>query len=291
MKGTVITLCPPENIQIPEEFLVISVDEERAEEELQRLSLRYAKEKEEETAQKGDTVFCRADDQSYPDGRTILLYTGVEMPGAEEASKAVLGKKAGEEVLAKLGGKDVTLTVEKVIRLFPVEVNDALIASMGLENIQTVAEYRSFTAEKIRQDAKMEKHKMAMAYIEQQMESNSTFAYEEEALNRELEENREAIQADYRAYGMPVPDDEEIRTGILRQAKQLWMAKVLCEQQGIQPDVSEAEEAADQMAEMMSLMGEEVPPREKLVEEAVNNGYVNELFRIVDEYVSERMGG
>lgn len=291
MKGTVITLCPPEKIQIPEEFLTISVDEERVEEELRRLSLRYAKETEEEVAQKGDTIFCRADAQSYPDGRTILLYTGVEMPGAEEASKAVLGKKAGDEVLTKLGEKDAALTVEKVIRLLPVEVNDALIASIGLENIQTVAEYRSFTAEKMLQDAKMEKHKMAMAYVEQQMESNSTFAYEEEALDRELEENREAIQADYRAYDMPVPDDEEIRTGILRQAKQLWMAKALCEQLGIQPDVSEAEENADQMAEMMSLMGEEVPPREKLVEEAVNNGYVNELFRIVDEYVSERMGG
>lgn len=291
MKGTVITLCPPEKIQIPEEFLTISVDEERVEEELRRLSLRYAKETEEEVAQKGDTVFCRADAQSYPDGRTILLYTGAEMPGAEEASRAVLGKKAGDEVFTKLGEKDVVLTVEKVIRLLPVEVNNALIASMGLESIQTVAEYRSFTAEKIRQDAKMEKHKMAMAYVEQQMEDNSTFAYEEEALDKELEENRDAIQADCRAYHMPVPDDEEIRIGILRQAKQVWMAKALCEQQGIHPDVSEAEAAADQMAEMMSLMGEEVPPREKLVEDAVNNGYVNELFRIVDEYVSEKMGG
>lgn len=291
MKGTVITLCPPEKIQISEEFLTISVDEERVEEELRRLSLRYAKETEEEVAQKGDTVFCRADAQSYPDGRTILLYTGAEMPGAEEASRAVLGKKAGDEVLTKLGEKDVVLTVEKVIRLLPVAVNDALIASMELESIQTVAEYRSFTAEKIRQDAKMEKHKMAMAYVEQQMEDNSTFTYEAEALDKELEENRDAIQADCRAYHMPVPDDEEIRIGILRQAKQVWMAKALCEQQGIRPDVSEAEAAADQMAEMMSLMGEEVPPREKLVEEAVNNEYVNELFRIVDEYVSEKMGG
>lgn len=291
MKGTVITLCSPEKIQIPEEFLTISVDEERVEEELRRLSLRYAKETEEEVAQKGDTVFCRADAQSYPDGRTILLYTGAEMPGAEEASRAVLGKKAGDEVFTKLGEKDVVLTVEKVIRLLPVEVNNALIASMGLESIQTVAEYRSFTAEKIRQDAKMEKHKMAMAYVEQQMEDNSTFTYEAEALDKELEENRDAIQADCRAYHMPVPDDEEIRIGILRQAKQVWMAKAMCEQQGIQPDVSEAEAAADQMAEMMSLMGEEVPPREKLVEEAVNNEYVNELFRIVDEYVSEKMGG
>lgn len=291
MKGTVVTLCSLENIRIPEEFLTISVDEARVEEELGRLSLRYARETETETAQSGDTVLCRGDKESYPDGRTILLYTAVEMPGAEEAAEAVLGKKAGDVFFSKLGEKDVVLTVEKVIRLTPMEVNDALIASMGLEGVRTVADYRTYTAEKMAQDIRMEKHKMAMAYVEEEMEKGSTFAYEEAEVNRELEENREAIQADYQAYNMPIPDDEEIRKGILRQAKQFWMAKALCEKLGIAVDMAEAEANADQMAEMLALMGEPVPEQEKLVEEAVNNGYVNELFRIVDEYVTERMGG
>ena len=85
MKGFVTKLCDIDSIEIPKEMLEIRVDEQQLEEKLSALSLRYAKEEPTETAQAGDTVFCQADRESYPDGRTILLYTSVPLPGAEDA--------------------------------------------------------------------------------------------------------------------------------------------------------------------------------------------------------------
>lgn len=44
MNGTVTKLCDIDSIAIPEPMLELHVDEQRVEEELQQLSLRYAKE-------------------------------------------------------------------------------------------------------------------------------------------------------------------------------------------------------------------------------------------------------
>lgn len=127
MNGKVDKLYDIDSIAIPEELLKVSVDEQRIEEEVAMLSLRYAKESLADTAAESDLVYAKADQESYPDGRTILLYTAMNMPGAEEAAKAVIGKKAGDVVSAVLADKKVTLTVEKVLHREPVEVTDELM--------------------------------------------------------------------------------------------------------------------------------------------------------------------
>lgn len=290
MKGVVTSLYPLEKVDIPEEFLDASVNPQQVEEELHRLSLRYAEEGEAETVQTGDTVYCRADADSYPDGRTILLYPVIEMPGAEEAAKATLGRRVAETFSTTLGEKEAVLTIERIVRPVPVEVNDALIASMGIEGVSTVEAYRAYTVERMHRDAMTEKHKLAMAHVERWLEENSTFAYEEGELEKALAENRDAIIADYLAYDMPAPTEEEMREAILAQNKQIWLSKALCEQRGIEIDAAQAEEDADQMLEILTLMGEEVPSREKLLEQSLENEYLNAYFTIVDEYVSRKLG-
>lgn len=290
MKGVVTSLYPLEKVDLPEEFLDVAVSPEQVEEALNRLSLRYAEEGEVDAVQAGDTVYCHADPDSYPDGRTILLYPGVQMPGAEEAAQALIGRRVAESFSTTLGEKEVTLTIEKIVRPVPVEVNDALIASMGIEGVNTVEEYRAYMAEKMRQDAMTEKHKLAMAYVERWLEENSTFAFEEGELEEAVAENRDAIIADYLEYDLPAPSESEMREAILMQNKQIWLSRALCEQRGMEIDAAQAEEEADQMLEMLTLMGEEVPSREKLLEQSLENEYLNAYFTIVDEYVRGKLG-
>lgn len=205
MNGKVDKLYDIDSIAIPEELLKVSVDEQRIEEEVGMLSLRYAKESLADTAAESDLVYAKADQESYPDGRTILLYTAMNMPGAEEAAKAVIGKKAGDVVSAVLADKKVTLTVEKVLHREPVEVTDELIAGMGIEGVADVEAYKAYLREKMIADQQMENNKGIVIHILNVMTENSTYAYDEADRMIEM----------MQLTGEPVPDrDEMIRMAV-----------------------------------------------------------------------------
>ncbi len=290
MEGIVKVLCEPESVSIPEEYRNCSVDARQVDDALQHLSLRYAARTETEIVQPGDTVHCRAQRERYPDGRTVLLYTAVELPGAQQAAQAAVGKCVGDVFNAPLAGQDTTLTVEKIIRPVPVEVNDTLIASMGVQDVHTVADYRAYITEKMRQDRMTEQHKMAIRHVIAEMLNRSEIEYDAAQLEQELAQQAEAIRAEYLAYGMEL-SDEDIRNGFVEQVKQIVLAKELCARRGITIDRDEVENEADQMQEMMQLMGEEVPSREQLVEESMERAYVNALFSLIEAAVNEKMGG
>ncbi len=290
MKGFVTKLCDIDSIEIPEEMLDIRVDEGQVEAELSALSLRYAKEELAETAACGDTVFCRADKESYPDGRTILIYTAVPLPGAEDAAKQLLGKRAGDTVTVQLAGKTAALTVEKVLRRIPVEVSDELIAQLGLEGVATVADYRNYLRKKAMDDQKMEKSKAAIRYILDQMDAGSTFEYDQQELDAYVQKNMEQYLKDMQEMGME-ESPEEIKASILAQEKQNWMAEAFCKAHNIAVDLADAENQADQMMEMMQLTGEPVPEREELVEMGLQNAYFEGILHYMEGILEKKMGG
>lgn len=290
MKGFVTKLCDIDSIEIPKEMLEIRVEEQQLEEELSALSLRYAKEAAVETAEVGDTVFCQADKESYPDGRTILLYTSVPLPGAEAAAKQALGKGAGDTFTAQLAGKTVTLTVEKVLRRTPVEVNDALIAGLGMDGVSTVADYRDHLRKKAEDDLKMEQSKGIIHYLLDQMEAGSTFEYDPQELDAYVQKNMDQYLQEMREMGME-ESPEEIRASILAQEKQNWMAEAFCKSRGIEVNLEDAETQADQMIEMMQLTGEPVPDREEMVEMMRQGAYLDGVFQYIDEIIEKKMGG
>lgn len=290
MEGNVKTLCDLDRIQIPQELLTVSVDPQQVEQQVDRLAIRFARQTPVEVAQLGDTVYCRADEKSYPDGRRILLYTALNIPGAEEATKAVLGKRAGDTVSAVLAEKTVELTVEKVIRPVPVVIDDALIAQLDLEGVATVEDYRGYVTEKMKADLLMENHKAAVRYILEQMLENSVFEYDEAALKQYLDEHMPQFLAEYASYGIEDVSEEEIAQGVLEQNKQGWLAEAFCRQNGIEIDREAAQKEARQMMEMMELMGETVPDREQMMEEAIRNAYAMELFQKIDEMIQQKMG-
>lgn len=291
MNGTVTKLCNVDGIGIPEEMLELRVDESALDAEIGRLSLRCAREIPAETVEAGDVAYCRGDKEAYPDGRTILLYTATALPGAEEAAKAALGKKKGDSFRTSLMGKTVDLTVEKILRREPVEVNDALVAGLGIDGVSTLAEYRNFLRDKALADLKMERSKEIIRYLMEQMEAGSVFSYDE----GEMEAYIRSAEQEYAAQGPmedgPAMDSQEFRKAVCSQAKQGWLAEAFCRDRGVAIDEAQAETEADQMAEMFSLMGEAPRDREELLTMARQNQCFTALFEHLDGIVNEKMGG
>lgn len=287
MNGKVTKLCDLTSICISPDLLTASVDMQQVEHELRKLSVHYADRIEVENVNSGDIVYCTADNESYPDGRSILLYTALNIPGAEDAVKKVLGKHMGDTMTVVLSGKEASLTVKKIIRLIPVEVNDKLIASMGIDGVFTVDDYRAYIKEKMLADIRMENHKMAIRDVMAQMTEKSSFEYDDAEADKYLAENMEAIKADYEAVGMEPPTVEELREGVLEQSKQGWLAEEFCRRNNIEIDKAGVEAEADQMLEMMSIMGEKLPEREKMIEEALRNAYAMALFEKIDAFLAE----
>lgn len=289
MNAVVKKLCDIDAVAIPAEMLSVSVDEQDVQRDVARLGLRYAAESEAEIAETGDTVCCCADAESYPDGRVILLYTAAALPGAEGAEKAAVGKRLGESFETTIAGKAVRLTVEKILRRTPAEVNDALVAAMGLEGVSTVAEYSAYAREKRAADQRLEKSKEITRYLADTMTAESEFDYDPAALEKAIDEEIELYIADYGEDSLDMTQ-EEMRAAIADHFKQGWVARAFCETRGVEIDRAGSEVYTDQMLEMMSLMGEDAPAREEMLEMALQNEYFRAFYEYIDKLIERKMG-
>lgn len=289
MKGYVTKLCDIDSVEIPAEMLTVSVDAERIDKEIAALSLRYAGQISAIICAEGDIVRCKADEASYPDKRAILIFTGASLPAAEEAAKAAVGKKLGESFKTELAGKPVTLTVEKITRRTPVEVNDALIASIGIEGVTTVGDYRAYLTAKATEDANLENSKAVMRYLMDEMINGSEFEYDEAAMNAAIER----AKTDYAS--MPVegyaPTDEDIAQSVVYQNKQGWVAEAFCKAQGIEIDEAAVKQQAEQIGQMMELMGENVPEEAELLDMARAEECLTPLFEHINGIIMRKIGG
>lgn len=290
MKGQVTRLLEADKVQLPAEMLSVSITPRQVEEEVHQLSMRYASQVPAQTVEPGDVVTCQPDPDAYADGRSILLYTGLDIPGAGAAAKAVLGKQAGDSLSVSLGEKQVTLTVKEIIRLAPADISDGLIASLKLEGVATVEDYRRYAAAMLKQRELDDKRKMAVGYVMERMLEGSEFSYDPAELEAYFAAHLEEIVAEYREYGME-GTEEDIRCDVLKQLEQGWMAEEICRRSGFEADMAAVEEEASQMLEMMTLMGETPPDRETLLEKGIRNMYIMEMFRQLENLVNEKMGG
>lgn len=289
MNATVCKLMDIDSIEIPEQMLKISIDEKDLDSAVGRLSVRYANESLVETAKKGDIVFCRADSESYPDGRTIILFTGALLPESEKAAADALGKKVSESFETTLAGKSVTLTVEKIIRKTPREVNDDLIASIGIEEVKTVADYRNYIKQKMLDDIESQREKEISMFIMDEFINGSEFSFDEAQMDEYVKKSMEEY-AEYAQEDEEPMSEEEFRKAVVFQQKQFWAAEEFCRSRAIKIDMSLVEEEVGQMIEMSQLMGEDVPDREQLLEETIQNEQINELFVYIDQIIKKKVG-
>lgn len=285
MKGIVTKLCDIENVDIPAGMLDVSVSEQSVADEIERLALRYAKESEADVSADGDIVYCAIDG-----GRVAPVFTAPVLPGAEEAAKSVLGKRAGDVVETSLLGKSVKLTAVKIVRRTLAEVNDALIASLGIEGASDMASYREYVRNKMISDKRFEAGKELSHYLMDELISGSSFEYDEAEMEEYISASMPEWLAECAAAGMDITEDD-IRQSILFQSKQEWAAEAVCRKLGREIDLAEAEAEADRMAEMMALMGESVPERDELVKMSIRDAYQMVMFEYIDGIAASRMGG
>lgn len=295
MNGYVSKLYDIDSIVIPKEMLNTFVDEQRVEEAVHMLSMRYAKEMQVDIVEKGDLVYCQADQTSYPDGRTILLYTGLEIEAAKVASEAVIGKKTEDSFLTTLAQKQVGLTIKKIIRRIPVEVNDALIVDMGIEGVISVEDYKAYIRQKMAKDQKMENSKAVLRYVMDEMVEKTIYSYDE----AEMQSHVQAMMAEYEqmmaTFGADEMEDDEspedIKENIIYQAKQYWMAEAFCKSKDIPIDESDIEDEINRMVEMMELTGEPVPKRDELRSMMIQDAYLDGFFGYVNQMIEQQKEG
>lgn len=290
MIGCVSKLYDIDCVVIPEELLDIHVDDQKVEQGLKQLAMRFAAEQPAETVEKGDVVYGQPDAGSYADGRKILIFTGVEMPGAEKAAQAVLGLRAGDTVQTEIYEKPVTLTVQKIIRRIPAPIDDQLAVRLGAEGVATVEDCRKYLREKAMADIRLENSKeIAHLYVDA-LHKNSVYEYDEAEAEAYIDSVYDEIAAEYASYGIELTE-KELRQEILEQKKQEWMMQAFCQAHGLEVDRAEAEAEAEQMMEMMALMGEDVSDREKYMANALAGAYANQFFMYIETLAEEKMGG
>lgn len=290
MDGIVTKLFDLDDIVFPEELFAVAVDAEGIEEKISILSLKYAAQTEVNRVSAGDTVFCSADSQSYPDGRTIILYTGVALPGAEDASQETIGKTIGDAFDAEICGTSAKLTVQRIVRRTPVPVTDELIASMGLENVTTIAAYRAYLTDLELAEQKAERARGAAQFALGVLAENSEFTYDEAELEAYIQGQMAQYAAECEAYGMQM-DPGEMEHNIILQLKQRWIAKAYCETHGIELDLSGMEEEIDIIMQMQALTGEESMTREEYVHMFTENLYFAKLFEALNLKIQSVMEG
>ncbi len=289
MNGFVTKLYDVDSMTVPAESLKTQIDTQHIEDEINALSLRCARETKAEQALEGDLVRCKADEASYPDNRTILLFTGAQLPGAEEAAKAAIGKHPGDVFTVSLAGKTVALTVAEVIRRVPVPVDDAAVVALGMEGITTVDAYRAYLTDKAEKEQKQEQNKQLLRQFMDAMVNGSQYSYDEGEMAAYVAKMKEeTLKQNPAAAEM---GDERIAQSIEYQCKQQWIAEAICKAQGMAPTDEEIQQGADQMAEMFQLVGEPVPGRDELLEMARSELCMTPMFEYLNQLIQQKVGG
>ena len=137
MESIVAKLYDYLSSDIPEELRRWHVTEEEVDEALTLLGREHAAQNPVEQAEVGDSLRCRDSE-----GRTVLLYPGRKLPGAEEAEQSAVGRRVGETFSCRLGETEAALTVEEILRLEPHPVDGALVRLAGIAGVDTPEEYR-----------------------------------------------------------------------------------------------------------------------------------------------------
>lgn len=280
-------LCDIDSVKIPEELLSTEADECEVDAALESASLRYARESSEKTSVEGDILYCDGGDY-YSDGREVLIFTGTAVPGAEKAALDGVGKTVGESFLTKLFEDDVKLTVKKVIHRTPAVIDGEFVRSLGIDGVNTPEQYRAYIKKTLSDNIKSQKIKQLNGFFIKALTENSEFSYDEAEM-KEYVENVYAESLEMYGEELAAEDPDEIKKMMAFYELQGRAVEAFCKEKGLKPDLSELEADVDRMLEMASLTGEQLPPREELIESEIVNAYIGMFFEYTEKIASERI--
>lgn len=207
MKTHVTHLWDVKLIPMPEDVPEWRVSDAETDALISALAAQHAAQLDVPAACVGDTVFCAAG-QNLAD-RTVMIYPGRNMPGAEAAEEALVGAKVGETVKTELCGSPATLTVQRVVRLQPATIDDALITGEGIDGVATVDAYRRYIREKTEQENRSFSARSLSAAFRQQLIERSEYAVDEEEREAWLETSARELFDMYLQEGIDphIPED------------------------------------------------------------------------------------
>ena len=244
MKTKVTKLYDVDLIPTPEGIPDWHVDEASVDALLEALAAQRSTETEVREVQMGDTVFCAAGGKYA--GRTVLIYPGRNMPGAEAAEKAVLGSAPGGTVKTELGGAPAVLTVKKIVRRAPAKIDDALIRDENIDGVDTVEKYRVYIKDKTEEQNRSFSAKHLSAALREELIARSEYEVDEAEQEAWTDNAAQEMLKMYEAEGIDphVPEegtdfltDEEVMENFKNQLRPQFLAlavsRAFCEERGV----------------------------------------------------------
>ena len=235
MKTKVSRLFDVKSIPTPEDIPDWHVDEAAVDGLLKALATQHATETEVLEVQMGDTVFC-ASEGALAD-RTVLVYPGRNMPGAEAAEKAVLGCTPGGTVKTELSGVPAVLTVKRIVRRAPAEMDDKLIQGEQIDGVDTVEAYRAYIKAKTEEQNRSLSAKRLSAALREELIARSEYDVDEAEQEAWTEDAAQKMLKMYEDEGIDphIPEDgtdfltdEEVMETFKAQMRPQFLALAMC---------------------------------------------------------------
>lgn len=191
MKSTVSKLYDRNCIAVPKEMGKWRIDGREVERQLILLSHTHGTEVNVDKVRAGDSVRLGCEEGNLQ-GRVVLIYPGLDLPGAADAEKAVLGRCVNDSVTTRINGTSVVLRVEEILRRIPVDIDDALIQKEHLEGIHTVDEYRCMYRKRIEEQNRTHAKSVISNFILNEMIEHSEYTVDPEEMKAWKDENARA---------------------------------------------------------------------------------------------------
>ena len=169
MKSRVLQIKDYREVDITPLLKPFVPDEAALETELRRLTNPYVRWETGETASAGDQVVCRLVSDCPRFSKEKVRFVAGSGMFHKELEALVIGMTVGEAREADLSEGRVSLTLTGVMNRVVPEPSDEMVEKLGLEGVDTVADYRAYLLAQQKdsafQDALYEPQKQLMAEV------------------------------------------------------------------------------------------------------------------------------
>lgn len=188
LKSHVSALYDYLSAPIPEDLLPSQVSQAEIDKMVAQMEERNNQRILPETAEPGDCVICKSLTENVYAGRKLIFYPGLNLPGAEDAEQAVLGKRAGDELELSLWDRTMKIQIVEITRTQNLSADDDMVRKEGIEGVETLEAYRAWCAETIYAGKKAEAARKMAGHFFHQIVAQSAFEIDEEEKNTWLNE-------------------------------------------------------------------------------------------------------
>ncbi len=196
--GKVLKLFDYHKANIPREETLWRVPDAEIQEQLATIAVRHRDYQPAGTVESGDAAYCVCEGAKTLRGRkTVLLYPGLGLPGAEDAEAAVQGKNLGEVFQTVVRGENLELRVEKILRPCPPPaITDELIRQENIEGVESVEDYARWYRSKNEPERKESRPNGIYRWLLEEVTSKSEFDFGETELADYVDESVKVMYAD-----------------------------------------------------------------------------------------------